>query len=127
MTNPIGIKGESLAVQFLINKGYKIKAKNYHTKWGEIDIIAEKNNILYFIEVKTRQKLTFGMPYEAINFYKIKALKRCIAYYIRKENIQNKKYSLSVISIILSSDLTKSTIKLYNYNEVAMNLYGRSY
>lgn len=127
MTNLIGIKGENLAINFLKDSGFKIRERNYHSRWGEIDIIAEKNDTLYFIEVKTRQKLAFGMPYEAINFYKTKALKRCIAYYIKKENIKNKKFSFSVISIILSPDLTKSIIKLYNYNEVAINLYGKNY
>ncbi len=127
MANLIGKKGENLATDYLKNNGFKIKEKNYYTKWGEIDIIAEKNNILYFIEVKTRQKLTFGMPYEAVNFYKIKALKRAIAYYIKIKKIKKKRFSLSVLSIILSSDLTKSAIKLYNFNEVSNNLYGSSY
>lgn len=127
MTNDIGKKGENLAINFLKNNHFKIKGKNYQTQWGEIDIIAEKNDILHFIEVKTRQKLTFGMPYEAINFYKIRALKRTIDYYIKAKRIKNKKFCFSVISIILSSNLTKTLIKLYNFNEVLNNLYGSSY
>lgn len=127
MTNTIGKKGENLATDYLRNNGFKIKEKNYWTQWGEIDIIAEKNDTLYFIEVKSRQTLTFGMPYEAVNFYKIKALKRAVAYYIKIKNIKNKKFSLSIISIILSRDLTKNVIKLYNFNEVSDNLYGSSY
>ncbi len=127
MTNTIGKKGENLATDYLRNNGFKIKEKNYWTQWGEIDIIAEKNDTLYFIEVKSRQTLTFGMPYEAVNFYKIKALKRAVAYYIKLKNIKNKKFSLSIISIILSRDLTKNVIKLYNFNEVSDNLYGSSY
>ncbi len=49
----IGELGENIAVKFLTKKGFFISERNYTKKWGEIDIIAEKNNKLYFIEVKS--------------------------------------------------------------------------
>jgi len=49
----IGNLGEDMACKFLMKQGYKIIERNYRKKWGEIDIIATKNNILHFVEVKT--------------------------------------------------------------------------
>ena len=55
ITNPVGKKGEDAAAAFLQKKGYKILQRNFHIKGGEIDIVAEKDNTLVFIEVKTRR------------------------------------------------------------------------
>lgn len=49
----IGEKGEEHAVSHLKNQGFSIVERNYHKPWGEIDIVAKKDNILHFIEVKT--------------------------------------------------------------------------
>ncbi len=127
MVNIIGKKGEDLAIEYLKHKGFTLRERNYRTRWGEIDIIAEKNNTIYFIEVKTRQNLTFGKPYEAVNYFKVEALKKAITFYIRKKKVKDKKFSLSVISIILSSELTKRVIKFYNFIGFSNNLYGNSY
>ena len=50
-----GDYGEKLAARELIKKGYAIREKNYHTRMGEIDIIAEKDNTVVFVEVKLRK------------------------------------------------------------------------
>ena len=65
-----GEKGESLAKSFLVKNGYTIIDTNFRTKTGEIDIIAKKNEIIVFIEVKTRSSLTYGYPYEAVGYKK---------------------------------------------------------
>lgn len=49
----IGIDGENIAVSFLIGKGYKLVARNFREKWGEIDIVVEKNTRVRFVEVKS--------------------------------------------------------------------------
>ena len=71
----LGKKGELIAEKFLIKNGYKIVCKNFYTPKGEIDIIAEKNNEIIFIEVKTRTSLKFGTPAMAINYIKKKHIK----------------------------------------------------
>ncbi len=53
-------------------RGYKIIDKNYRTNIGEIDIIALENDVLAFIEVKTRTSVNYGYPYEAVNWKKNK-------------------------------------------------------
>lgn len=81
IVNPTAILGEDSAVNFLLNKGYKILERNFRKGYGEIDIIATHNNILVFIEVKTRSQTRFGTPFEAITRSKLKILIRGANYY----------------------------------------------
>lgn len=63
----LGRAGEIKAAKFLENKGYKIVAKNFKTRLGEIDIIAKDKECIVFIEVKTRSGDGYGAPCEAVN------------------------------------------------------------
>lgn len=62
----LGAKGEARARGYLKENGYKILEKNYKNPFGEIDIIAEKDGVIAFIEVKTRLSDKFGAPSEAV-------------------------------------------------------------
>ena len=62
----LGREGEKTARSYLIKNGWKILKKNYKTPFGEIDIIAKKDDIIAFIEVKTRLTDIFGLPSEAV-------------------------------------------------------------
>lgn len=62
--NQLGKEGEQIAVDYLIEKGYEIKVRNWRFKKAEIDIIAQKDNILIAVEVKTRSSDDFGDPQE---------------------------------------------------------------
>ncbi|NOS91260.1 MAG: YraN family protein [Cyclobacteriaceae bacterium] len=62
-----GKAGEDLAAQFLIDKGYQVLARNYRFKRSEIDLIAQKDNCLVFVEVKLRTTDAFGYPEEFVN------------------------------------------------------------
>ncbi len=71
-----GREGESAAIAFLKKKGYRILEKNFRSKVGGIDIIAEKAGLIVFIEVKARSDHEFGHPFEALNPAKQKRLSR---------------------------------------------------
>ena len=58
----LGTEGERMAEQYLVGKGYKILERNYRAGRSEIDLIATKEDVLVFVEVKTRSRLDFGMP-----------------------------------------------------------------
>ena len=60
--NELGKTGEQIAVDFLVKKGYEIKERNWRFKKAEIDIIAQKDNFLIAVEVKTRSTDDFGDP-----------------------------------------------------------------
>ena len=61
-----GILGEKLAQRFLTERGYHIVETNYRCRYGEIDIIATKNDYLVFIEVRAKKSRLFGTPEESI-------------------------------------------------------------
>ena len=80
----LGQKGEALAVSFLRKKGYRIKVCNYKTRIGEIDIIAADGDVLVFVEVKTRESLEYGHPFEAVNARKRKKIASVAMLYLKK-------------------------------------------
>lgn len=103
--------GEKIASSYLISKKYVVKEKNYYCHWGELDIVAKKDNKVIFFEVKTRVGTRMGKPYEAINYHKLKDLKRTIQYYLLQKKLNNCKLSLDVISIVLDSNLKVNQLK----------------
>lgn len=80
--NDLGRWGETTAASFLLEKGFKIIAKNYRNWQSEIDLIVSKDNILVFVEVKTRTGTAFGMPEEFVNATKAKLVMRAAEQYI---------------------------------------------
>jgi putative endonuclease len=72
--NELGDKGEQLAVDYLLKNNYKIIARNYRFLKAEIDVIAQKEQVVICIEVKTRSSVDFGSPQDFINPKKIKLL-----------------------------------------------------
>jgi len=83
-----GKEGEAIAVRFLRRNGYRIVQKNYRTPIGEIDIIARDGDTLVFIEVKTRESLRYGPPFESVNSRKrLKITKVATLYLKRFRNI----------------------------------------
>ena len=63
----LGIRGEQLAAEHLVRRGFRILERNYRTRWGELDIIAFDGHTLAFVEVKTRRMSTWQTtPFEAL-------------------------------------------------------------
>ena len=62
----LGQRGEGVALSFLKEKGYEIIERNFKTPLGEIDIIARDRGTLVFVEVKTRESIEFGLPFESV-------------------------------------------------------------
>lgn len=83
----LGKKGEQIAIEYLVNKGYKILEENWRFQKLEIDIIAEKDRTLVSVEVKTRSSNDFGNPQEAINPKKIKHLVTAMNQYVIGHNL----------------------------------------
>ncbi len=109
----VGKIGEDLATHYLTSLGYSIKERNYRTKVGELDIIAEKNRTIFFCEVKTRIGDSKGKPYEAVTYRKLQHIRRTAEVYLLQNEIKNSKLSVQVVSIELNPDHTQRKIKLY--------------
>ncbi|MFH2085868.1 MAG: YraN family protein [bacterium] len=72
----VGNRGEQLAGEYLAQRGYKILARNYRSKWGEVDIVAKVRDIVVFVEVKTKTTDKYGEPWEMVDAWKIEQVKR---------------------------------------------------
>lgn len=72
--NELGKYGEKLAVSYLTKADFKILFQNWRHSYYEIDIISSRNNILHFIEIKTRRSLHFGFPEEDVDDKKLQKL-----------------------------------------------------
>lgn len=97
----IGKKGEELASEYLKKNKYKIIERNWHySKNAEIDIIADDNGTLVFIEVKTRTTLNYGHPFESITQSKIEKIHKGILGYLNQTDKKYKSYRFDGIAII---------------------------
>ncbi len=114
----IGRLGEQIASNYLLKRHIHIREYNFRTKLGEIDIIAEKDGKLLFIEVKTRVGDLKGKPYEAVDRRKILHMKRAAESYILQKNQKECKLSLQVISIELNKDLSVKKVLYFEDLEV---------
>lgn len=96
-----GKTGEDRATQYLIDHDYSVVERNWATRWGEIDIIAQKAETIYFFEVKTRQTAKYGHPFEAVT----RAKRRKIvflakAYVASHPHVPYRALALGVIGIL---------------------------
>ncbi|MFH1201164.1 MAG: YraN family protein [bacterium] len=134
-TQKTGEIGENIAVRFLMKHDFLILNRNYTKKWGEIDIIAEKANKLYFIEVKSVARETtptaFGIsplirgrikegvdnfrPEDNMHPWKLKRLSRTIQTYLLSQKIPDEKeWQVDLLVVFLDIKNKKAKIKVVN-------------
>ncbi|XOB42013.1 MAG: YraN family protein [Candidatus Nealsonbacteria bacterium] len=119
----LGNFGENIACYYLKNKGYKILDKNYSRKWiqgpqkGEIDIVAKKDDVIYFIEVKTltesdREQPSVISPEEKVNFQKQKQLIKITQDWLSEKKIPlESKWQIDVVAIKIDLKSKKAKIR----------------
>lgn len=110
----LGKKGEWLAKQYLERKGYQIIAQNFRCLQGEIDIIAEENDELVFIEVKTRSTLWYGMPAEAVNKPKQKHIIKAAKYYLYRTQQENRCIRFDVMEMYIN----QTGVKIHHIKQI---------
>ena len=116
MKSEIGKSGEIEAVNFATKHGYKIRETNFKKPYGEIDIIAEKDRVLHFIEVKTSKYYPNSafLPEIRVNAKKIRNLKKLCETYLRETRVsQDQPWQIDVISVILNDDDSAREVKLF--------------
>jgi len=101
-----GKLGEDKAAAFLQDKGYEILVLNYRFRHSEIDIIAKKNKILIFVEVKTRTNVSFGMPEEFVDATKRRLILKAAEQYIFDTDWHGD-IRFDVISVIITQHTTQ--------------------
>ncbi len=136
----IGAKGEEIAVMFLMKQGFSIVERNYTKKWGEIDIIAEKGKMLYFIEVKAvtreitkrkaeecfpergkaiKDKVDFYRPEDNIHLWKLKRLSRTIQTYLLQRKVSDdREWQFDVLVVYM--DMSKRLARVKRYEDIVL-------
>lgn len=113
----IGKIGEDIACKFLMKHSFSILERNYTKKWGEIDIIAQKDGKYYFIEVKSKSVETLdkvsyetNRPEDNMHYWKLKRLSRTVQTYLIHNRIGNTPWQFDLLVIYM--DLAKRTARV---------------
>jgi putative endonuclease len=112
----LGKEGEEIAVKHLMKHQYQILDRNYSKKWGEIDIVAEKDGTLHFVEVKTvSYETNFDecLPEENIHSFKRKRLTKAINTYLAEKKVTHETdFQVDAMAIYLNPETKESKIRL---------------
>ena len=104
--NVLGKKGEELAKEYFEQNGYEILHCNWSYSRFEVDIIASKNNLLHFIEVKARSSNRFGHPEESVDKKKIQNLMSAAEEFLHQFP-QWKKIQFDILSVTIKENQTE--------------------
>jgi len=100
----IGQTGEDLAAKFLKKKGFKVLVKNFSTRFGEIDLIVVKKDLLVFVEVKTRVGDGELNPEWAINWEKIKRVEKMAQVFLAQNKINYQNLRIDAVCVSLNPE-----------------------
>lgn len=120
-TKQIGSLGERLTATYLADRGYTILTTNYWHKWGEIDVIAKKDEVVYFIEVKTVSYETKALleysvthetwqPEEQVHHFKLRQIEKALETWISENNYKGE-WCIAVAAVKVVPRETFATIK----------------
>ena len=108
----LGKLGEDIAYNHYVNMGYEILDRNFSIKRGEIDLIAKKDKIVVFVEVKSRRSNTFGAPRESVTIFKQNKIKFISNYYIIKNNLNNFLIRYDIAEVLLNNKYNNYRINI---------------
>lgn len=101
-----GRKGEDLACRYLKEQGYRILDRNVRYKMGELDIVAQIEDTICFVEVKARTRVDYGMPRDAVDARKQWKLIRCAQLYLKLHPGYARRFSprMDIVEILYRGD-----------------------
>ncbi len=115
--NALGKQGEQIAEQYLINQNYNIVARNLQSSHLEIDLIAQKNDTLAIVEVKTRQTNFFGNPENAVNKSKQKNLFKATQQFLETYKNTNPKLEIRFDIIAITINNKQKNIDIQHFKD----------
>ncbi len=104
----LGREGEDAAIAYLKDKGYRIIQKNFRSKLGEIDIIAQQKETVVFIEVKSRASHQFGHPFSAITPAKQRKIIQVAQSFLAKHRLMENPARFDVVGLTIDPDASKA-------------------
>jgi len=108
-----GTIGERAAERFLVEKGYEVIMRNFSTRFGEIDLICRDDNLLVFVEVKTKKGLDFGTPEEMFTQRKYTKVRRMATVYLQGKEVPCR---IDMVAVVL--DREDRVVSLKHYPDV---------
>lgn len=116
-TQTIGKYGENIACEYLKRKGYSILCQNYHSRFGEVDVIAlSPDKCTCFVEVKTRKNTDYGSPYEFVTYSKQNKLRKTALCYTGTDQIYMR---FDIVEVLYKIEGTKVKVASVNHIENA--------
>jgi putative endonuclease len=98
----LGKRGEDLAADFFIKRGYAIIARNWRRREGEIDLIVQKGDEVRIVEVKARRSLRAGLPEESVTDEKMERINDLANLFFQEQGMVDPAYHIDVCSIIFA-------------------------
>ena len=109
----LGDIGEEVAADSLRAKGYRILARNWRTSAGEIDIISEQNDVIVFVEVKTRTSDLYGTPQDAITQNKRRRIIRSSLVYLTEKDLLDRDWRVDMVAILCGRNWVVTNVEHY--------------
>ena len=118
----LGNFGEDCAAKFLVDCGYEIVAKNFRIRSAEIDIVAKRDGVIVFVEVKARSSVRHGLPSEAVNFRKQKKIIEAAGVFLQDETFCDCACRFDVVEIFLDGERVEEINHIENAFEVTQEV-----
>jgi putative endonuclease len=110
-TGPIGTRGEDVTADAYRHRGYRIVARNWRCRLGELDLVAERGGVLVFCEVKSRSGGAFGVGYEAVTWRKQTKLRSLAETFLQATGSRPQAIRFDVASVAFRGE--RSTVELF--------------
>ena len=120
--NTKGKFGEDCAAQFLADNGYTIVARNFRIRSAEIDIIAQRDGVLAFVEVKARSSVRHGLPSEAVTLRKQKKIIEAAGVFLQDEKFCDCACRFDVVEVYLNGERVEEINHIENAFEVTQEV-----
>ncbi len=112
MKNNLGTRGEIISLKYLSHKGYQILFKNFHSRYGELDLIAKKDDVLVVVEVKTRTNTPFQQIQTAISYSKQRKISLAVMDFIQRyPHYEDFEIHLDIILCNYNSESNEFSVK----------------
>lgn len=100
-TQQLGLDGERVAERWLVRRGWRVLQRRYRSGRRDIDLVAEQEGTVAFVEVKTRRGPAFGGPVEAVNWKKQQELVRSARTWVDRHGRSGEGYRFDVIGVLI--------------------------
>lgn len=117
----IGRVGEDIAAGYLENRGFSILSRNYRKKWGELDIVAKKDGVVHFIEVKAGSWNRDGWPTDGAPVYrpedhmhdkKCARMARAVQTYLAEYGLEQMEWTADLVVVLLNAETRKARVRI---------------